>query len=246
MFLMFSLTSKLKKISKLVRTSRTSKHWVANSFNICLNFKASNWAQFSSDLQNSNSFEKLRISSINSTKKNFFFARAHAAYARCIYIYLLAMHLNVFVCTLFAGFKSVKAQIRPNRIGTDSAKNQISFDLVPRWQKPDRIESFRDVMRRYVSKTSNVNINSLSSAKSFNALNVICNVEFESMFEIFAMMIAYTLRSESWYRSIISIEWCVLIDIVFTLMFMLNAYCLNFRTMNCLLASEIIKSNDSK
>jgi hypothetical protein len=65
-------SSQAKKISKLVRTSRISKCWIAKSFNICLNFKACNWAQFSSDLQNSNEFEMLRISSINPTKKKFF------------------------------------------------------------------------------------------------------------------------------------------------------------------------------
>ncbi len=56
-----------------------------------LNFKACNWAQFSSDLQNSNRFWMLRISSINSTKKKNFFACAHAVYwayvRRCYYIY---------------------------------------------------------------------------------------------------------------------------------------------------------------
>jgi hypothetical protein len=55
------------------------------------------------------------------------------------------MHLNVFVCTLFAGSKPVKAQTRPNRTGTDPAKNQTSIGLVPRWQKPDRTEPFRGV-----------------------------------------------------------------------------------------------------
>jgi hypothetical protein len=114
-----------------------------------------------------------------------------------------------------------------------------------RWIIVDE-RAFISIMRRYVSKTSNVNINSLNSIESFNALNVICSVEFESMSEIFAMMMTYILRSESWYRSIISIEWCVSIDIVFTLMFMLNAYCLNFRAMNCLLAFEIIRSSDSR
>jgi hypothetical protein len=79
MFLMFLLAYLFFLACKLVETSRTSKYWVANSFNIYLNFKASNWAQFSSDLQNSNGFEMLRISSINFTKKNYFFACAHAA-----------------------------------------------------------------------------------------------------------------------------------------------------------------------
>ncbi len=114
-----------------------------------------------------------------------------------------------------------------------------------RWIIVDE-KAFISIMRKYASKTSNVDINSLNSIESFNALNVICSVEFESMSEIFAMMMTYTLRSESWYRSIISIEWCVSIDTVFILMLMLNAYCLNSRAMNCLLAFEIIRSNDSR
>jgi hypothetical protein len=79
--------------------------------NVC-NFKASNWAQFSSDLQNSNDFEMLRISSINSTKKKNFFACAHAAYARCIYIYVLATHLKdqikSFLYSFCVGFNRVR------------------------------------------------------------------------------------------------------------------------------------------
>jgi hypothetical protein len=55
------------------------------------------------------------------------------------------MHLNVFVCTLFAGSKPVKTQTRPNRSGTDPAKNQTGIGLVSRWQKPDRTEPFRGV-----------------------------------------------------------------------------------------------------
>jgi hypothetical protein len=57
------------------------------------------------------------------------------------------MHLNVFVCTLFAGSKPVKIQTRPNRTGTDPAKNQTGIGLVSRWQKPDRTEPFRGVIR---------------------------------------------------------------------------------------------------
>jgi hypothetical protein len=49
-----------------------------------LNFKACNWAQFLSDLQNSNEFWMLRISSINFTKKKIFFACAHAVYDACM------------------------------------------------------------------------------------------------------------------------------------------------------------------
>jgi hypothetical protein len=55
------------------------------------------------------------------------------------------MHFNVFVCTLFAGSKPVKTQTRPNRTGTDPAKNQTDIGLIPRWQKPDRTEPFRGV-----------------------------------------------------------------------------------------------------
>jgi hypothetical protein len=56
------------------------------------------------------------------------------------------MHLNVFVCTLFAGSKPVKTQIRPNRTGIDPAKNQIGIGSISRWQKPDRTEPFRGVV----------------------------------------------------------------------------------------------------
>jgi hypothetical protein len=62
------------------------------------------------------------------------------------------MHLNVFVCTLFADSKSVKTQTRSNRTGTDPAKNQTGIGLVPRWQKPDRTESFRGVCMRNVDE----------------------------------------------------------------------------------------------
>jgi hypothetical protein len=99
-----------------VRTSRTSKCWVANSFNICLNFKASNWAQFSSDLQNSNSFEKLRSSSIIFAKKNFFSSRAHATYKRCIYIYLLTTHLQDNLKSFCADSYWVRSELKSIRI----------------------------------------------------------------------------------------------------------------------------------
>jgi hypothetical protein len=56
------------------------------------------------------------------------------------------MHLNVSVCTLFAGFKPVKIQTRSNRTETDPAKNQTGIGSVSRWQKPDRTESFRGVI----------------------------------------------------------------------------------------------------
>jgi hypothetical protein len=47
------------------------------------------------------------------------------------------------------------------------------------------------------SKINKMNIKSFVSIKSFKALNVICNVEFKSIFETFAMMIAYILQSKS-------------------------------------------------
>jgi hypothetical protein len=124
MFLMFLLAYLFFLACKLARTSRTSKYWVANNFNICLNFKACNWAQFSSDLQNSNEFEMLRISSINFTKKKFCLAFAHAAYARCIYIYLLATHLNVFVYTLFL---SIRTDFKSTRIKSNRNINDLIF-----------------------------------------------------------------------------------------------------------------------
>ncbi len=85
MFLMFSLAYLFFLACVLMRTSI---YWVANSFNICLNFKACNWAQFSSDSQNSSSFWKLRSSFIISAKKTFFIARACCLQSMHIYIYI--------------------------------------------------------------------------------------------------------------------------------------------------------------
>ncbi len=70
------------------------------------------------------------------------------------------MHLNVFVCTLFAGSKPVKTQTRSNRTGTDPTKNQTDIGLVPRWQKPDRTEPFRGVKRAIVSFEKIVDLSS--------------------------------------------------------------------------------------
>jgi hypothetical protein len=138
MFLMFSLAYLFFLACKLARTSRTSKHWVANSFNICLNFKASNWAQFSSDLQNSNSFEKLRSSSIISAKKKFFLSRAHATYKRCIYIYLLAMHLqdNLKSFCIFCLLGRNRKNPEPNR--TEPALCRFQPGKDPTQQNPNR------------------------------------------------------------------------------------------------------------
>jgi hypothetical protein len=60
-------------------------------------------------------------------------------------------------------------------------------------------------------------IRRIRSAQSLKVLNVICRIEFESISEIFVMMIACIRRSESWYRSIISIEWWVSIETVLIL-----------------------------
>jgi hypothetical protein len=114
-----------------------------------------------------------------------------------------------------------------------------------RWVIIDE-NAFISIMRKYASKINKMSIKSFESIESFKILNVICNVEFESMFDISAMMITYILRSESWYRSIISIEWCVSIDMIFTLILILKAYCLNSRAMNCLFAFNVMKSNKSK
>jgi hypothetical protein len=67
----------------------------------------------------------LRIRSINSTKKKFFFTCAHAAYARCIYIYLLTTHLKDQIKSLLYSFWSVSIgsepiEIEPNRNFNDS------------------------------------------------------------------------------------------------------------------------------
>jgi hypothetical protein len=77
-------------------------------------------------------------------------------------------------------------------------------------------ETFISIMREYASKTSNVNIKSSKFIESFNTLKVICKVEFESISNNFATIIAYTRRKDSWYRFIISIEWWVSIKTMLT------------------------------
>jgi hypothetical protein len=114
-----------------------------------------------------------------------------------------------------------------------------------RWIIVDN-ETFMSIMREYASKTSNVSIKSSRFIESFNVLKVICRIEFESNSNNFATMITYTRRRDSWYRFIISIEWWVSTKTMLILIFIFAAYCLNFRTINCLLASEVIRSKDSK
>jgi hypothetical protein len=69
------------------------------------------------------------------------------------------------------------------------------------------VETFISIMQKYASKISNVNIKSSKSIELFNAYKIICKVDFESISNIFATMIAYSRRRNSWYRLIISIEW---------------------------------------
>jgi hypothetical protein len=107
-------------------------------------------------------------------------------------------------------------------------------------------ETFISIMRRYASKTNNVNIKSFKFIESFNVLKVICRIEFESISNNFARMIAYTRRRNAWYRFIISIEWWVSTKMMLTLIFIFAAYCLNSRATNCLLAFDVIRSKDSK
>jgi hypothetical protein len=174
-----------------VRTPRTSKCWVANSFNICLNFKASNWAQFSSDLQNSNCFEKLQFSSINFTKKNFFFACAHAAYARCIYIYLLATQLKDEIKSI-SSYSFLSDSIGFNPKETEPIRNfngliswqTVRFDLKPEsgfepigsvWNRiiPRRICKTRSNLNHdsnhfFIETILNISISETSSLERFN------------------------------------------------------------------------------
>jgi hypothetical protein len=69
--LIFFLCVSQAKKNKYVSEEHKEHQKIKTSKN--LNFKACNWAQFSFDLQNSNEFWMLRISSINFTKKKFFF-----------------------------------------------------------------------------------------------------------------------------------------------------------------------------
>jgi hypothetical protein len=114
-----------------------------------------------------------------------------------------------------------------------------------RWMIVD-VETFISIMRRYASKTNDVNIKSSKFIESFNVLKIICRIEFESISSNFATMIAYTRRRDSWYRFIISIEWWASTKTMLILIFIFAAYCLNSRAINCLLASDVIKSNYSR
>jgi hypothetical protein len=107
-------------------------------------------------------------------------------------------------------------------------------------------EIFISIMRRYASKTSDMNIKSSKFIKSFNVLKIICKVEFKSISSYFATMIAYTRRKNSWYRFIISIEWWTSTKTMLILIFILIAYCLNFLTIYCLFAFDVIRSSDSR
>jgi hypothetical protein len=107
-------------------------------------------------------------------------------------------------------------------------------------------ETFISIMRRYASKMSNVKIKSSKFIESFNVLKVICKIEFESISNNFATMIAYIQRKNSWYRFIISIKWWVSTKTMLILIFIFAAYCLNSRAINCLFAFNMIKSNDSR
>jgi hypothetical protein len=126
---------------------------------------------------------------------------------------------------------------------------QISFIVLRitmnRWVIVDD-ETFISIMRKYASKTSNVNIKSSKFIESFNVLKVICKIEFESISNNFATMIAYTRRRNSWYRFIISIEWWISTKTMLILIFIFAANCLNSRATNCLLASDVIISRDSR
>ncbi len=107
-------------------------------------------------------------------------------------------------------------------------------------------ETFISVMREYAPNTTNVSIKSSRSIESFNVLKIICRIEFELTSGVFATMIAYTSRKYSWYRWIITIDWWVSTKTMLTLIFILNAYCLNSRAVNCLLASDAIRSSESR
>ncbi len=107
-------------------------------------------------------------------------------------------------------------------------------------------KAFISIMRKYASKTSNVSIKSSKFIELFNVLKIICRVDFESISNIFATMIAYTWERDSWYRSIVFIEWWVSTKTMLTLIFILTAYCLNSRTINCLFAFDVIISSDSR
>jgi hypothetical protein len=116
---------------------------------------------------------------------------------------------------------------------------------INRWMIVDD-EAFISIMRKYASKTSNVNIKSSKFIESFNVLKILDRIEFKSISNNFATMIAYTRRRDSWYRFIYSIEWWTSTKTMLILIFILIAYCLNSFTMNWLFAFDVIRLKDSR
>ncbi len=51
-----------------------------------------------------------------------------------------------FKLHFFNDFESMKTRIESNRIESKSSRNRIDIDSILRWQKPNRIESLRDVL----------------------------------------------------------------------------------------------------
>jgi hypothetical protein len=83
----------------------------------------------------------------------------------------------------------------------DALNSRTSFMIfriaINRWVMIDE-DAFIFVILEYASKTSSVDTNSLRSTKSFNILNFIWSAESRSISNIFAVIISYTQRSESW------------------------------------------------
>jgi hypothetical protein len=107
-------------------------------------------------------------------------------------------------------------------------------------------ETSNSIIREYTSNISKMKINLFESIESLIVLNVICSVRSSWISRILVVMMLYTRLSNSWYRSITFIEWCVSIEMFLTFMLILVAYCLNSRVINYVSTLTKIKSSDSR
>ena len=82
----------------------------------------------------------------------------------------------------------------------------------------------------------------LGPTESLVALKVIGSADTDSIPGISSVMIEEMRPSEAWYRSTWPMGWCALTGTFCTVISILVAYCLDFRAINCLPASDEMKS----
>jgi hypothetical protein len=154
-----------------LRASENIKNIKLRIASIVYNFKASNWAQFLSDLQNSNCFEKLRFSSINFTKKFLFCVRACCVRKMHIYIFInyASQRWNLELFCIFCCWFSLR--VNSNRIKLIRQK----IEPKPNWIRCDKnrfeIELNRIISRRISARhENNRRIKFFESSLTWNSL----------------------------------------------------------------------------